>query len=1208
MTRMTAADWPKNGAYAGTRGECLRIEAVKIVLTDRKGNAVPGYSVQYRGHVQNIGDLPKDASQWLADGEQLGTVGSSLRLEALLVQVVKTAVDPPQPVEPTVYDKAGSYGPSSGSETIAGDVTVAADGVTLNNLVISGNLTIGEAVGDGSVTLNNVTVAGDTVVRGGGKNSIHINGGQYSRIVMEKTASGAVRIVATGVDGMDVVVAEDAVGETIILEGAFASVVVNAPNMIVTTQGNTTTIGTLTVGAAAPGAALNLAAGTTVGDLILDGKAAAVKGQGTVTRAEVNADSAVFEKAPGAYAVESTVVIPPVFPNPGGGGGGGGTPSKTNLTIEFPTLTVFKVYDGSTSAAVTPGNLRGVAAGDAGNVTVTAMANYDTKNVGSGKTVRVVYTLAGSAAAKYNKPADLVVNTGTIVAKALTIADPTLTTVKEYDGTAAAAVTAGELSGKESGDTVTVTPTARYNDASRADNKTITVVYSLGGADAGNYTAPADYAVSNGQIVKKQLTINGLPVMTEKVYDGNQTCTDKAWDFAGRVADEDVGVTCQAAYDEAKAGDRTITLTYSLIGTDQDNYLAPASGTVSGKITPKPLTVTTVVVEPTKVYDGNSSTAATVSSFAGKVGTEAIGLAATASYNDKTVGTGKPITVNYSLTGDDAVMANYSAPDSQVWPDTGTITARPLQITTVPTVTTTKPYDGSITAVVTGNAASDAIAGDQLIITPTASYDDASVNANKVITISYDLSGDDAGNYSKPGDNTVAGAISKRMLSYTVSPAYPTRVYDQTSTAPITVSDIGNIVGSEDVGIAMTANYNTKDVGSGKPVTIVMNLTGANSGNYQVTVPHLTGEITARPLEASGVTVTTTKDYDGQTAAAISASGTVTGALSGETVSATPAANYDTKNVGEDKLITVSYSLSGEADVTKNYSAPASYEYGTKGTINTIPLSITGIVVNHSKVYDGTTDVVVTNHGSLVDNCVGDDLTPVVTAWYENPDIGNSKNIYASFIVTGADRNNYTTPYSYQLSDCAVIQKDIKVSSYSSGTSSWSTAVQLAGVSMTSLPSGYTIFDCDNDGNIYAGNSDGTIKKYSGGSWSDTPVFSGSLPVSPFKFAGIYKVGSDSWAIGVGSDNKVYTNINDGSGWTYYDSLSVSSDFQLVGGYYDADSFYLVYQKGSAFYKHDITDASTTTPPFLAGGVDIPGGYTICGFNNTGQLNMYLTK
>ncbi|WP_414733977.1 leucine-rich repeat protein [Acetobacterium carbinolicum] len=314
-----SADWPKDGVYAGTRGDGLRIEAVKIVLTDRAGKALTGYSVQYRGHVQNVGDLPADKTQWLVDGAQLGTVGSSLRLEALLVQVVKTTVDPPEPIEPTVYDKVGTYGPTTGTETVAGDVTITADGVTLQNLVIQGNLTISEAVGDGNVTLNNVTVKGDTFVHGGGVNSIKISGGAYSRIVMEKTASGAVRIVATDVAGMAVVIAEDATGETIILEGTFDSVEVNAPNMTVTTQGATTTIGTMTVSAGAAGSTVTVAAGTTVSDLVLDGKAA-VKGQGNVVKVEVKADGVVFDKKPGAVTVEPGVVIPPVFPTPDSGG------------------------------------------------------------------------------------------------------------------------------------------------------------------------------------------------------------------------------------------------------------------------------------------------------------------------------------------------------------------------------------------------------------------------------------------------------------------------------------------------------------------------------------------------------------------------------------------------------------------------------------------------------------------------------------------------------------------------------------------------------------------------------------------------------------------------------------------------------------------------------------------------------------------------
>jgi hypothetical protein len=91
------------------------------------------------------------------------------------------------------------------------------------------------------------------------------------------------------------------------------------------------------------------------------------------------------------------------------------------LTISAPTLTVSKVYDGTTTALVTPGVLAGVVSPDV--VTVTAVANYATAAVGTSKTITVVYTLAGANAAKYTAPANYSVTTGVITA-ALVAAKP----------------------------------------------------------------------------------------------------------------------------------------------------------------------------------------------------------------------------------------------------------------------------------------------------------------------------------------------------------------------------------------------------------------------------------------------------------------------------------------------------------------------------------------------------------------------------------------------------------------------------------------------------------------------------------------------------------------------------------------------------------------------------------------------------------------
>lgn len=333
MTPVSSAD------FAGTRGESLRVESIRISLEN-----LPGYDVYYRGHVQNVGNIPQANGEWgwVKNGADLGTTGSSLRLEEITVKIVK------QPTTTTTYDKAGTFGPTSGSEDVAGDAIINVPGVTLQNLHIKGNLTIGEGVGSGDVTLNNVTVDGDTYVNGGGKNSIHINGGSYNKITVEKTATGEVRIVAIGVDGLEVVISEDATGEAIILEGDFADVTVNAPDVNISTQGDTN-IENMNIGEGATGCEVTLAEGTSVGTMVLD-SGADVKGKGTIADAQVNADGVKFETAPTKQEVDPSVVTPPVVVPPVVPGGGGG-PSGPTATQTADALALINSADANNMQA-----------------------------------------------------------------------------------------------------------------------------------------------------------------------------------------------------------------------------------------------------------------------------------------------------------------------------------------------------------------------------------------------------------------------------------------------------------------------------------------------------------------------------------------------------------------------------------------------------------------------------------------------------------------------------------------------------------------------------------------------------------------------------------------------------------------------------------------------------------------------------------------
>ncbi|MEI8199782.1 MAG: InlB B-repeat-containing protein, partial [Eubacteriales bacterium] len=70
-----------DGSTAGTTGQSLRIEAMRISLVN-----MPGFSVQYRAYVQDIGWM-----NWVSDGQVAGTTGRNLRMEACAIRVINVS-------------------------------------------------------------------------------------------------------------------------------------------------------------------------------------------------------------------------------------------------------------------------------------------------------------------------------------------------------------------------------------------------------------------------------------------------------------------------------------------------------------------------------------------------------------------------------------------------------------------------------------------------------------------------------------------------------------------------------------------------------------------------------------------------------------------------------------------------------------------------------------------------------------------------------------------------------------------------------------------------------------------------------------------------------------------------------------------------------------------------------------------------------------
>jgi len=208
-----------------------------------------------------------------------------------------------------VYDKAGTYGPEYEQETIKQDVVIATGGVILRNMIIEGDLTIAESVGNGEVYLKGVRVEGDTIINGGGLDSIYLENVALGNVTVDK-ADGKVRIVASGTTRVDQVALlsgakleeKDIKGQgfrtvevgkelpknaEVVLAGDFGDVYVDAANIELEISKGT--IQNLEIGKDAKGTKVNLAKGSEIVKSIINA-AVKIAGQGVTGEAEVNVD------------------------------------------------------------------------------------------------------------------------------------------------------------------------------------------------------------------------------------------------------------------------------------------------------------------------------------------------------------------------------------------------------------------------------------------------------------------------------------------------------------------------------------------------------------------------------------------------------------------------------------------------------------------------------------------------------------------------------------------------------------------------------------------------------------------------------------------------------------------------------------------------------------------------------------------------------
>jgi len=474
---------------------------------------------------------------------------------------------------------------------------------------------------------------------------------------------------------------------------------------------------------------------------------------------------------------------------------GGVTYIPGTFTITPAPLTITavlnkKTYDSTVSAAATPA-VTGLQllTSKVPPDSVTATETYDTKNVGTGKTLSIAsYNVSdGNNGGNY---------TVTTVAQPLGEIDKAPLTItatgvpKVYDSTTAATVTLSD--NRFTGDIFTDSySSARFANKNAAPSKTVSVTgISISGLDAGNYTFNTT-ATATAAITPAPLTITAVP--NSKVYDGTTSASAKP--TTSGLLGTDI-VTGLAEIYAGKNVGTGLTLTVSAYivndGNSGGNYTVTPVSNTAGVITQAPLTI--AAVPNSKTYDGTTSAAATPSVSGLQTGDSVTGQVET--YAGKNVGTGLTLSVTAYTVNDGNNGLNYaiSTPTSA----TGVITKAPLTITAA---TNSKPYDGTTSAAATpttsGLKTGDTVTG----LVEVYNTKNAGTGLTLSVT-SYTVNdGNSGGNYTVTLANVNTGIITALPIAVTANPQ--SKTYGQAD-PPLTYGVRGTFLLGDGLSGALT--------------------------------------------------------------------------------------------------------------------------------------------------------------------------------------------------------------------------------------------------------------------------------------------------------------------------------------------------------------------------------------------------------------------
>ncbi|MBA6342412.1 hypothetical protein H4J59_15565, partial [Colwellia sp. MB02u-10] len=727
---------------------------------------------------------------------------------------------------------------------------------------------------------------------------------------------------------------------------------------------------------------------TTGGDTLFGDKNVGVDKTVTVTGITINNGTGVEAGLSSNYQVASTATTK-------------ATISKKDLTVKG-VVALDKVYDGKTTAQINTSiaSLDGAITDDL--VSIGSMTgSFLDKNAGDNKVVNgSEVVLLGADGGNYN----LIQPTGlqaSITQRALTVSISS-TDDKVYDSATDAIVTLAD--DRVSGDQLSYVYDANFIDKNVGNNKFVSVsnISLTSSADLTNYTVNST-ASGFAAVTAKAITISGITA-GDKTYDANTAAIIDVSSAAGWINGDDVTVAATGVFATKDAGtDRTVALSSSYSGADESNYVITHQSTTTGDVTAKAITISGITAGD-KTYDANTAATIDVSRAAGWISGDDVTVASTGAFATKDAGTDKTVALNSSYSGADE--SNYVITHQST--TTGDVTAKAITVSGI--TAGDKTYDANTVATIDVSGAAGWISGDDVTVAATGAFDTKNVGTDKTVALSSSYGGADESNYVITHQSTTTGDVTAKAVAISGITAGE-KTYDANTVATIDVSSAAGWISGDDVTVAATGAFDTKDVGTDKTVALSSSYGGADESNYVITHQSTTtGDVTAKAITVSGITAGD-KTYDANTAATIDVS-SAAGWISGDDVTVAATGAFATKDAGTDKTVVLSSSYGGADE--SNYVI--THQSTTTGDVTAKAITVSGITAG-DKTYDANT-VATIDVSSAAGWISGDDVTVAATGAFDTKDVGTDKTVALSSSYGGADESNYViTDQSITMAD-----------------------------------------------------------------------------------------------------------------------------------------------------------------------------------------------